>query len=67
TLIDSSKTWEKALVLCHYNHEYAYPVQAAFREDRWLIFLTRITSTEFSLPVLEQVLELLTNLHNTLL
>jgi type III secretion system chaperone SycN len=55
--------FKKALSLSHFRNSWPLPVVAGLRGEDHLIFLTRVGSTECSLPVLEQAIRLVTNLH----
>ena len=52
-----------ALRRCHYRQGLPFAVQAGLRGETDLVFLVRLASRDVSLPELEQVLEILTNLH----
>ena len=60
----ASGVYAKALALCHYREALPFAVNAAFKEDDQLVFLARLRQEEFSLPVLEQVIDLLNRLHD---
>lgn len=52
-----------ALRLCHYRENRPHVVQTGLRDPSKLIFLARLPLREVTLPELEQVLEMLTRLH----
>ncbi len=53
-----------ALTLCHYREGLPYVVQVGLRGEASLVFLVRFMSYEVTLPELERVLELLSQLHD---
>jgi type III secretion system chaperone SycN len=54
-----------ALEACHYREQRGWPVQAGLHGDT-LVLLARIPEAEVSLPVIERVLDQLTELHDRL-
>ncbi|MCP5306248.1 MAG: CesT family type III secretion system chaperone [Chromatiaceae bacterium] len=60
---DRAAVLEKALGLCHYSQGLAYPVHPGLRAERTLVFLVRLPSEQVTLPEIERVLELLSDLH----
>jgi type III secretion system chaperone SycN len=54
-----------ALEACHYREQRGWPVQAGLHGDT-LVLLVRIPEAEVSLPVIERVLDQLTELHDRL-
>ena len=54
---------EACLRLCHYSQGLAYPVHPGLRAERTLVFLVRLPSEQVTLPEIERVLELLSDLH----
>jgi type III secretion system chaperone SycN len=53
----------RALSLCHYREALPFPVHTALGGDQQLIFLLTVSARDFSLPVLEKAIDLLTRLH----
>jgi len=53
---------QKALLACHYREGLPFTVQAGLRGDSSLVFLVRLDSREVTLPALDRVLGLLTDL-----
>ncbi len=58
------KLLHTALTLCHYREGLPYVVQVGLRGEASLVFLVRFMSYEVTLPELERVLELLSQLHD---
>ncbi len=56
----------QALRLCHFQEGHALPIYAGLKDDTTLVLLTRLTDHEFTLPRLENAVELLTQLHQQL-
>lgn len=59
----SPELLKTTLRLCHYRQQWPYVVQAGLQDEARLVFLARLPAREVTLPDLEQVLELLTRLH----
>lgn len=57
------RTYARALRLCHWERQNPWPVNPALGQDRQLAFAVRISDTDFTLPVLEQVVALLDRMH----
>ena len=53
-----------ALQLCHYRRGLPYAVHAGLLGEFTLVFLVRLEAAAVSLPDLEQVLEILTTVHD---
>ena len=53
-----------ALRLCHYRQGLPYVVQVGLRGESSLVFLVRLSAYELTLPELERVLEVLSDLHD---
>jgi len=62
---ESAPVFRKALGSCHYRQGLPYVVQPGLRGDASLSFVVRLEGAEVSLPALEQVLGLLTDLHDS--
>ncbi len=58
------KLLHTALTLCHYREGLPYVVQVGLRGEASLVFLVRFMSYDVTLPELERVLELLSQLHD---
>lgn len=61
----ADEIYAKALTLCHYREALSFAVHAAFKGDDQLVFLARMPGEDFSLPVLEQAIDLLNRLHDS--
>ena len=59
---DRSQILSQALAACHYRQGLPYIVQPGLRGESSLTLSVRLDSPEITLPTLEQVLELLTEL-----
>ncbi len=60
----STAVFRRALSSCHYEHQHPVVIQAGLRGDSELTFLARIPESDFQLPLLERVFQLLDELHN---
>ncbi len=60
----SEKILQQALVLCHIDQGHPYHVQIALQDKNTLVFLVRLAEHEVILPVIEQVISLLRELHD---
>ena len=60
----SSKTYQKALTLCHYKQKNPYPTYTGLYEDNKLSFLIRIPYEEISESNLEKAVLFLIKLQN---
>ncbi len=58
------KLLHTALTLCHYREGLPYVVHVGLRGEASLVFLVRFMSYDVTLPELERVLELLSQLHD---
>jgi type III secretion system chaperone SycN len=54
----------RALDLCHWRHHHAFPIQAGLAGDTQLSFAVRIPESDFTLPTIERVVDLLGQLHD---
>jgi type III secretion system chaperone SycN len=57
-------TLATALELCHWEHHHAFPVQAGLHDDSDLSFAVRIPESDFTLPTIERVVDLLGKLQD---
>ena len=55
--------FERALVQCDFRRRPALALQAGLRGDDELVLLARIPERDFTTPMLERALELLTTMH----
>jgi type III secretion system chaperone SycN len=53
----------KSLSMCHFREGLPFLVNAGLKGDNQLVFSARIPAREFSLPVLEKAVDLLSRLH----
>jgi type III secretion system chaperone SycN len=53
----------RALGLCHRRHGWSLPVRAGLTRDGRLVFLVRVPTRQFQLPLLEQAYDLMGRLH----
>lgn len=53
----------RALGLCHRRHGWSLPVRAGLARDGRLVFLVRLPTRQFQLPLLEQAYDLMGRLH----
>ena len=60
----NSAIYARSLDLCHWQRNHPYPVNAALRQDRLLVFAVRLSEEQVSVPTLEQVIQLLGQLHD---
>ncbi len=63
---EKSPILRKALALCHYNNGYKWPVNAGVTKNNRIVFFVRVPEKDFSLVTLEEILEVLTGLHDQL-
>jgi len=63
---DRARIFRQALGACHYRQGLPYVVQPGLRGESSLTLAARLDSPGITLPTLEQVLELLTELHDSL-
>ncbi len=57
---------KKAMALCHYNEKHPVVVNPCMKDDRQMIFLASIPAADFALPLLENTVNHLDKLHNSL-
>ena len=57
------EVYAAALELCHWQHNHPFKVNAALRGERHLAFAVNLSESEFSVPVMEQLLQFLGQLH----
>ncbi len=60
----SAEIYAAALEVCHWQHNHAYQVNPSLRGERYLILAVNLTEEDFSVPTLEQLLQLLGQLHD---
>ena len=53
-----------ALAWCHWQHNHPFAVNAAQRGEHHLVYSVHLTEQEFSVPTMEQLLQLLGQLHD---
>lgn len=58
------KLLHHALRLCHYREGLPYTVHSGLKDQTSLVFSVRLPGNEITLPSLEEVLEMLTKLHD---
>ena len=60
----SKEIYSAALELCHWRHNHPFAVNAAIRGDRRLVFAVNLSEREFSVPVMDQLLQFFGQLHD---
>ncbi|CAM2005086.1 hypothetical protein [Acanthopleuribacter pedis] len=55
----------RALNAVHYRENLPFPITAAMRDENTLVFIAVIPESEFSPPNLDRILEILTQLHDS--
>jgi type III secretion system chaperone SycN len=57
--------YARALELCHWRHNYPFPVNPAVHEDKVLVFSVQLSEQDgVTGPALDEVVRLLTRLHD---
>ncbi len=54
----------RALDMCHWRHHHAFPVHAGLHGETELTFAVRIPESDFTVPTIERVVDLLGQLHD---
>jgi type III secretion system chaperone SycN len=54
----------RALDMCHWRHHHAFPVQAGLHGENMLTFAIRVPESDFTLPTIERVVDLLGRMHD---
>ncbi|MBI1247968.1 hypothetical protein GC197_09030 [bacterium] len=60
----SREIFIKALDLCHWENHHPYSVNAALRGEKHLVFAVNLPGREFSVPAIEQLIQLFQQLHD---
>ena len=55
-----------ALAACHFSEALPFAIHAALHDENRLVFIARMSRKEFSLPILEQVIDLLNRMHDNI-
>ena len=61
------EVYAAALELCHWSHNHAFGVNAAMRGERHLVFAVNLGEGDFSVPVMEQLIQFFARLHEQVL